>query len=422
MEKGQLKLLLESTKPDDKKKTEAVLHRILAMYLSDRRDPFRHRYELENFSSKNIERMLTLLENSMSYIRKLALLVIGLVLTNSNSKIFFLEKCGLSLIISKTFFTRLKYLYNFSRSPEHALQNLQSVTSRLRTVKPLDNDALFWHIPLKTSKGKMPRGYRPEIFEFRIKDMINEEGKIDLANVPDPVYNICGVEFTEADRDYKIRTHKQPRGAFKFSASYHVPKPSQKSSQPGWPRDKKGSTHFNHSTQSTITQTNSRGYLPKSQHAGGTYKKRGSAIGYPNSKPKTKMIRYSANTSYRKPVTVKQPRRTHKALSQTGVPMKQYKSKPVTGDYRRKTGFAVKAAKLVSMKGTPRRKTYNFGTGMISSVHDIGKSDRERETMRQGGDKKNLYHSGIYGRRQIDPYLRLGTGRAKAPKRAYGQD
>ena len=421
MEKGQLKLLLESTQPENKKKTEAILHRILAMYLSDRRDPFRHRYELENFSSKNIERMLTLLENSMSYIRKLALLVIGLVLTNPNSKIFFLEKCGLSLIISKTFFTRLKYLYNFSRSPEHALENLQAVTSRLQSVKPLNNDALFWHIPLKTSKGKMPKNFTPEIFEFRIKDMINEEGKIDLANVPDPVYNICGVEFTAQDREYKIRSHQKSNTNFKFSASYHVAKPSKHSNKPGWPRGKKGSTHFNHSTQSTITQGTSRGYLSKPQNAGNTYKKRGSAIGYPQ-KPKTKVIRYSANASYQKPMVMKQPRRTHKVQTQSSIQQKHYKTRPLTGDYRRKTNFGVKAGKLISMKGTPRRKTYNFGTGMISSVHDIGKSDHQTGPFRPTPDKKSLYHSGIYGGRQNDPYSRLGANRGKAPKRTFGQD
>ena len=92
MEKVRFLNYISSINPEDRQKTERILKKIISKYMSDPRKPYLKRYELELFNSKDIEKLLTLLENSMSNIRKLTLLVIGLVLMNPLSKIFFLEK------------------------------------------------------------------------------------------------------------------------------------------------------------------------------------------------------------------------------------------------------------------------------------------------------------------------------------------
>ena len=138
MEKGKLKMLLESITPDNRQKSEAILHKILSIYLRDPEKSYMNKYELESFNSKDIERLLTLLENSMSNIRKLSLLVIGLVLMNPLSKIFFLEKCGLSLIVGRFFLTRLKYVFNFSGGERIATRNVEKIMKILK-MKMFEN-------------------------------------------------------------------------------------------------------------------------------------------------------------------------------------------------------------------------------------------------------------------------------------------
>ena len=214
MEKGKLRTLLGSIRPNNRQKTEAILHKILTLYLRDLNKSYIKQYELEAFNSKDIEKMLTLLENSLSSIRKLALLVIGLVLMNPLSKIFFLEKCGLSLVIGRFFLTRLKYIFNFSINERNATKNVMKIMKILKISGNGPRGTMFWYIPFNPKKGKILEDFRPNVHEFRVHNMLNEEGQVDLSLVPDPVYNLCGLEFFIEDKNIKI---EQQMASFKMA-------------------------------------------------------------------------------------------------------------------------------------------------------------------------------------------------------------
>lgn len=214
MEKGKLRMFLGAITPDNRQKSEAILRKIVSTYLRDKKRTHEINFELQNFNSKDIEKMLTLLENSTSSIRKLAVLMVGLVLTNPLSKIFFLEKCGLSLIVGKFFLSRLKYVFNFSGGQIPATKNIQRLTKLLHAAGNSPPRTLFWYVPLYVRNGRMKEDFRPSLHEFKISDMLDPEGRIDLARVPDPVFNLCGLEFTNSDRQAKLQSQKT---TFKFA-------------------------------------------------------------------------------------------------------------------------------------------------------------------------------------------------------------
>jgi hypothetical protein len=204
MEKVRFLNYISSINPEDRQKTERILKKIISKYMSDPRKSYAKRYELELFNSKDIEKLLTLLENSMSNIRKLTLLVIGLVLMNPLSKIFFLEKCGLSLVIGRCFLTRLKYVYNFSSNQRSATKNVLKIMKILKVSGKGPQGTMFWYISLDLDRNRMPEDFHPQVHEFRVRDMFDNEGNLDLTLVPDPVYHLCGLEFFESDKKMKI--------------------------------------------------------------------------------------------------------------------------------------------------------------------------------------------------------------------------
>jgi hypothetical protein len=204
MEKVRFLNYISSINPEDRQKTERILKKIISKYMSDPRKPYLKRYELELFNSKDIEKLLTLLENSMSNIRKLTLLVIGLVLMNPLSKIFFLEKCGLSLVVGRCFLTRLKYVYNFSSNQRNATKNVLKIMKILKVSGKGPQGTMFWYISLDLERNRMPEDFHPQVHEFRVRDMFDDEGNLDLSLVPDPVYHLCGLEFYESDKKMKI--------------------------------------------------------------------------------------------------------------------------------------------------------------------------------------------------------------------------
>ena len=204
MERDKLKKLLESTSSTDKNKTQRILEKILGLYLKSNEQYYYKRFELEFFNSKDIERLLTLLENSSVSIRKLTLLVVGLVLMNPLSKIFFIEKCGMPIDSTRFFLTRLKYILSFSERERHGVKNLQKVMSFLKHSGTGPKDIMFWYIPLCEANTRISENFKPSLHEFRIKNMLNEEGRIELNLVPDPIFNLCGVELCKEDIKLKI--------------------------------------------------------------------------------------------------------------------------------------------------------------------------------------------------------------------------
>lgn len=204
MEKMRFLNYISSINPEDRQKTERILKKIISKYMNDPRKSYSKRYELEHFNSKDIEKLLTLLENSMSNIRKLTLLVIGLVLMNPLSKIFFLEKCGLSLVIGRCFLTRLKYVYNFSNNQRSATKNVLKIMKILKIAGTGPQGTMFWYISLDLERNRMPEDFHPQLHEFRVRNMFDKDGNLDLSLVPDPVYHLCGLEFFDSDKQMKI--------------------------------------------------------------------------------------------------------------------------------------------------------------------------------------------------------------------------
>ena len=204
MEKVRFLNYIVSINAEDRQKTEWILKKIITRCLNDPKKSYMRRYELELFNSKDIEKLLTLLENSMSNIRKLALLVIGLVLMNPLSKIFFLEKCGLSLVVGRFFLTRLKYVYNFSSNERHATKNVMKIMKILKVSGTGPKGTMFWYISLDLERNRMAEDFHPKVHEFRVRNMLDQDGNLDLSLVPDPVYHLCGLEFFESDKKLKI--------------------------------------------------------------------------------------------------------------------------------------------------------------------------------------------------------------------------
>lgn len=204
MEKSRFLNYIAAINPEDRQKTERILYKIISKYVGDPKKSYMKRYELELFNSKDIEKLLTLLENSMSNIRKLALIVIGLVLMNPLSKIFFLEKCGLSLVTGRFFLTRLKYVYNFSQNQRNATKNVMKIMKILKISGTGPQGTMFWYISLDLERNRMSEDFHPKVHEFRVHDMLDKDGNVELSLVPDPVYNLCGLEFFESDKKIKI--------------------------------------------------------------------------------------------------------------------------------------------------------------------------------------------------------------------------
>lgn len=172
-----------------------TLFKIIRLITSDPEFHFRQHFLLENFNSNKIVKLLALLENESSKTRKLSLLFFALVVSNSKSKIYFLEKCGFGLSFGKVLFTRLKYLQNLLPKGLEAGAVVRSFILTVNAAKRPNRPVLFWYVPLSTleeSNLKVMHFYE-SVFENKLTmDLLMEV-------VPDPIDNMCGFEFTTYD-------------------------------------------------------------------------------------------------------------------------------------------------------------------------------------------------------------------------------
>lgn len=149
-------------------------------------------------TSKDIEKMLTLLENKDKQIRKLTLIVICYLLKNGRSKVYFLEKCGLGLRVGKIFLSRLKYLTLNIKEIDTAIDVLNRVSMKSRVDMP--HDALFWYIPLVTAEKHPIDVSQVCFYQFYEASLeLDNLDEIKTDNIPDPIYNLCGFNLTLAD-------------------------------------------------------------------------------------------------------------------------------------------------------------------------------------------------------------------------------
>lgn len=374
MKPGKLKYYINSIDLQNHKRTEAILHRLVTQYLADGQQPFKHRYELQNFNSKEIERMLTMFENSRSGIRKLSLVLISLVLMNSQSKIFFLEKCGLSLVTGKTFLTRLKYVSNFSSSMGVAFRHMRAIMTELKQMPVLSSEVLFWHIPLEIHNRTISDMFLPRVKTFRISNIKIVGDVVDLSQLPDPVFHLCGIEFSAHDQRAKVVAIQNPAPqAFSYSAISHTRKGNRLAKHD--PVSKEVPDYMQHSTRSTIIKSN-REYS-KSRRV---------------PQPNKKSIRYSLINNREKQTRPKSKTKTgwishrkNNFENKSGIPVKQearvrqrevrrYTVMGQTGGYFPKSNKGVKkngSQKSKSPYSHVKRQGYQYKDAPISSMHDM---------------------------------------------------
>ena len=178
---------------------EFVLKKILTDFRSDPTKPHLSEFILSGVSSKDIVKLLSLLENESPKIRKMSLLALTYIIRNACSKIYFLEKCGLGLNLGKVFLTRLKYLHTSVPQVDKATQIMKSLLTKGHK-KHLQKNDLFWYVPLPNTKAQPSADISVGYCHFD-EGMINcdPNGDFILTDVPDPLHNICGVEVEDND-------------------------------------------------------------------------------------------------------------------------------------------------------------------------------------------------------------------------------
>lgn len=389
MKPGKLKFYINSIDLQNHKRTEAILHRLVTQYLCDSQQSYKHRYELQNFNSKEIERMLTMFENSRSGIRKLSLVLISLVLMNSQSKIFFLEKCGLSLVTGKTFLTRLKYVSNFSSSMSVAFRHMRAIMAELKQTPVLSSEVLFWHIPLEIHNRTISDMFLPRVKTFRISNIKVVGDVVDLSQLPDPVFHLCGVEFSALDQRAKIVAIKKPGNQpFSYSAISHT----RKSNRVSQPEQKQGVPEFlQNSTRSSILKPKRdyskprRAQQPMKKNIRYSMINNRESKGRPRSKTKTGWKSHRKNNFENKSgIPVKQEARARQR------DVRRYSGMGQVGGYFPKGNKAPKKNGSQKSKGRYsqiKRKGYPANEGPISSMHEVVGSGNNMQPPQTFGSK-----------------------------------
>lgn len=198
MNLSHVKSFISSLSISSSQSNEYILKKVIQIFLGDQNTDYRDQFIMNQINSKDIEKLLTLLENKESTIRKLALLVLCFLLQNGKSKVYFLEKCGLGLRLGKIFLTRLKYLTLNVKNQDVSIEILSRIMKQSR--KQHDKDSMFWYVGLMDS-NKIIVNFDDIDFEyFHLRHIkLNYNDDIDTDNIPDPIYNLCGIDFDITD-------------------------------------------------------------------------------------------------------------------------------------------------------------------------------------------------------------------------------
>lgn len=198
MDSKDIRSFISSLSTSNEKSNEYILKKVAKIYYDDQQEAYQDQFIIGQINSKDIEKLLTLMENKDKRIRKLTLLVLSFLLRNGKSKIYFLEKCGLGLKLGKIFLSRLKYL---TLNIKDLATSIKILTSAIKESKSkIDNTALFWYIPLVDREKKKILTENTRFCYFNTKHIdINDLEEIEPDNIPDPIYNLCGIDLTIFD-------------------------------------------------------------------------------------------------------------------------------------------------------------------------------------------------------------------------------
>ena len=198
MSASHVKAFISSLSTSNKGSNDFILKKVVNIFLQDELKSYRTEFIMGEINSKDIEKMLTLLENKDKKIRKLTLLVLTFLLQNGKSKIYFLEKCGLGLKMGKIFLSRLKYLTLNIKDMPASIDVLNEIIEK--GVIGQSKEALFWYIPLIDRNKEPYTASQIDYVQFYVEDIKADGlGDIDIHSLPDPIYNLCGVDFDRAD-------------------------------------------------------------------------------------------------------------------------------------------------------------------------------------------------------------------------------
>ena len=192
-----IKSFISTLSPSGATTNEYVLRKILDFFFCQQTPTYKEEYILGNINSKDLQKLLTMMENKEKAIRKLSLLVLAFLLQNSQSKMYFLEKCGLGLKLGKVYLTRFKYLTLNIKDQNKSLTLLDKI---LKNESVSQKDLLFWYIPLVTNEKQAIEAHQIDFKDFMVSHIeLNKKKEIDVDKLPDPIYNLCGIDFTEDD-------------------------------------------------------------------------------------------------------------------------------------------------------------------------------------------------------------------------------
>ena len=203
MEKSIKQLTTALSSKNTSQIQKAYLKIILLYTTKNPTNTLKTQFWLKSFNSRDITKLLSLLEDKEKKVRKLTLIILCIFLQNEDSKLYFIEKCGLLAKKGKIFLTRLKYLKLNLGNLEKSIKVLNCILRKKN--ENFEKSYLFWFIPLKFSSNE-------KCYEEKIKYMIFEKNHITYTNrdinisqIPDPIYNLCGFEiFFLKERSKKI--------------------------------------------------------------------------------------------------------------------------------------------------------------------------------------------------------------------------
>lgn len=201
MEKS-VKQLISALNLKKKDEIHKVMLKIIEHYTIKNSEELEELFWLQFFNSKDITKMLSLLEDKDKKVRKLTLLTLVIFLQNEDSKLYFVEKCGLLTKTGKIFLSRLKYLKLNLGDFEKSIKVLNSIMKK-KEIKS-ETKYLFWYISLKFSSNEKNHEEKVK-FQFFQKSKITYTNRdLNFTQLPDPIYNLCGIEiFTLKERSKK---------------------------------------------------------------------------------------------------------------------------------------------------------------------------------------------------------------------------
>lgn len=200
---------------------EYLLKKILTVFLKEGDRVYMRENMLAGIRSKDISKLVSLLESEDQRVRKMTIVIISLILSNPLAKIIFMEKCGLSLIPGKVFLTRLKYLSK-NVSPTGFISLLLSL-EKGQESEARNSHSLFWYIPmaaLATDSKKSQLEYH-FFEEYMLRQ--DEVGDFQLDSIPDPIFNICGFHASSSALEKNHLLANVPRedeDSFTFESHY----------------------------------------------------------------------------------------------------------------------------------------------------------------------------------------------------------